>query len=375
MAIRLIFWISALFVAYTYLLYPLIIVAAAKARRRRPVPDPGTAEPPSVSMIIIAHNEEARIGGKLDNCAELDYPREKLTVYVVSDGSTDGTARMLRDRPDIVFIEDDVNRGKPHQINRAVKMCRGDLVVFSDARQLYEPSALRKLARNFADPSIGAVSGELTFVSPRDTTGQNVGLYWRYEKILRRAESDVDSTLGVTGAIYAIRRELIEEIPDDTILDDIEIPLRAFRKGYRVAFDGEAIAYDAASTAIGSEFRRKVRTLAGNFQLFARNRWLLEPGENRIFLQAVSHKLFRLFVPYFLVSALVASGLAAGAQYRAFFWIQAACYALGTAALASGGLRRYRAINLFSVFISLNAAAVAGLYRYATGSADARWRR
>lgn len=375
MMIRLIFWISALYVAYTYLIYPVIIIAAARLRGKRPVSGHDASALPSISMVIIAHNEESRIGAKLENCAALDYPREKLTIYVVSDGSTDGTARILRNRSDIVFIEDAANRGKPHQINKTVKICRGDLVVFSDARQPYEPSALRKLARNFTDPSIGAVSGELVLASTRGITEQNVGLYWRYEKALRKAESDIDSTLGVTGAIYAIRRELIEEIPDDTILDDVEIPLRAFRKGYRVAFDDEAIAYDTASAEIGLEFRRKVRTLAGNFQLFSRNAWLFDPGANRIFIQAISHKLFRLFVPYFLASALVTSAIAAESQFTLFFWTQAACYALGTAALVSERLRRFRPINFLSVFISLNAAAVVGLYRYATGTADAKWKR
>ena len=192
--------------------------------------------------------------------------------------------------------------------------------------------------------------------------------------MLRKAESNVDSTLGVTGAIYAIRRSLVEPIPDNTILDDIEIPLRAFRKGYRVTFDSEAIAYDTASNEIEAEFRRKARTLAGNFQLFDHNRWLLNPLDNRIFLQAISHKLFRLFVPYFMTLILITSYMAREPGFKLLFWVQAACYAIGVAALGSVRLRRYRVINFISVFISLNAASVYALFIYTFGKTDARWK-
>ena len=166
--IRFVFWIPVLFVVYTYLLYPVIILVAGRLKKRRPVHHDGDGTLPSVTMIIIAHNEERIIRDKLENCGKLDYPPGLFSVCIVSDGSTDGTAGILEEYGDILFIRDDVNRGKPHQINVAVKQCTSDLIVFSDARQIYEPDALRKLARNFADPGIGAVSGELTFVSPTE---------------------------------------------------------------------------------------------------------------------------------------------------------------------------------------------------------------
>ncbi len=373
--IRFAFWFSVLFIVYTYILYPAIIYMAGRLKGRRPARHGGAEELPSITMIIIAHNEERIIREKIDNCRKLDYPAGLFSVRIVSDGSTDGTTAILEEYDDITLIRDDVNRGKPHQINVAVKGCESGLVVFSDTRQMYEPDALRKLARNFDDPEIGAVSGELVFMSPTDITEKSVGIYWHYEKILRRSESDVDSTLGVTGAIYAIRRELIEEIPDDTILDDIEIPLRAFRKGYRVTFDSDAVAYDTASLEIGLEFRRKVRTLAGNFQLFERNHWLFDPHRNRIFFQTVSHKLFRLLVPYCMILALVSSAMIESAPYRMLFILQAALYAIGTAALKSARLKSNRVVNFISVFISMNAAAVAALYTHMTGGADARWKK
>lgn len=370
----LLFWISVVFIAYTYLLYPLLIVTLSRLRGRSVDPGGDPAALPSITMIIVAFNEEDRIEEKLANCRELDYPPELLEVCVVSDGSTDGTADILRTHSDIVFIDDPENRGKPHQLGRAMARSESEILVYSDTRQMYDTEALRMLVRNFMDASVGCVSGELVFRTPEDPTGGSIGLYWTYEKILREAESRVDSTLGVTGAIYAIRRRLASPPPDDTILDDIEIPLGAFRAGYRVIFEPRARAFDTPSSEIDAEFRRKTRTLAGNYQLFARNAWLLVPWRNRIFIQAVSHKFFRLLVPWALLVVLITSSRLAGAGFAFIFWAQVIGYALGIAALRSGALRKNRLVNFISVFLTLNAAAVAGLFRYLTGTADVRWK-
>ena len=292
-----IFWIAFSFILYTYLLYPIIILTLSRVRKRPVRLEPVGDTLPAVTMIIVVYNEEDHVEEKIRNCLELDYPRDLLTICFVSDGSTDLTNEILRRHDEVVLIEDSKNRGKPHQLNRAAAYSKDPILAFSDVRQIYEPNAIRTLVRNFSDPEVGAVSGELTFRRALDHTEQSIGLYWRYEKALRKAESAVDSTLGVTGAIYAIRRELFAPIPTDTILDDIEIPLHAFEMGYRVIFEPEAKAYDTAPSRIDIEFRRKVRTLTGNFQLFRRNMWLFNPAKNRILIQAVSHKLFRLIVP------------------------------------------------------------------------------
>jgi biofilm PGA synthesis N-glycosyltransferase PgaC len=368
------FWIAVAFIAYTYLLYPLLIIAISRLRDRSVRFGDEPDELPSITMIIVVFNEENRIETKLANCFELDYPAGLLEICVVSDGSTDGTADILRARDDIVFIEDTENRGKPHQLNKAMERAESEILVFSDARQMYDQAALRRLVCNFKDEQIGCVSGELVFRTPDDPTGGNIGLYWAYEKSLREAESSVDSTLGVTGAIYAIRRELAAPIPDDTILDDIEIPLGAYRKGYRVIFEPRAVAFDTPSIDLGAEFRRKTRTLAGNYQLFSRNRWLLVPWNNRIFVQAVSHKLFRLLVPWMMLAILLTSSRLEGTAFAAVFWAQIVAYGLGILALRSGRLRKNRMINLMAVFLTLNAAVVAGLYNYLTGTANVRWR-
>ena len=374
-ALHYLFWFPLGFIVYTYALYPLFILAAARLRRRPAPPVQADDRLPPVTMVIVAYNEEHTIEAKLANCDRLDYPRHLLEILVVSDGSTDRTDEILRLSSGIAFIEADGHFGKPHQLNRALAKARGEIVVFSDARQIYRPDALRMLVRRFADPRVGVVSGELILRDPEDAAAEQIGLYWRYEKLLRGAESRVDSTLGATGAIYAIRRELAAPIPDDMILDDVEIPLQAFRKGYRVVFEPQAVAYDRPSADIGTEFRRKVRTLAGNYQLFARNGWLLLPWRNRIWLQTVSHKLFRLLVPYAMAAVLVATAQLDGLAWRMLFLAQVCCYVVGIAALRSATLRRNRPAGFLAVFLSLNAAAVVGLYRWLVGTADVRWRR
>jgi len=199
-------------------------------------------------------------------------------------------------------------------LNDLVPRCRGEIVVLADARQRFEAGALGALVRPFADPRVGAVGGELVLARDPATTpvGRGVGVYWRLEKSIRLSESLVDSTVGATGAIYAIRRDLFDPIPDDTILDDVLIPMRIVRFGYRVLFEPAARAYDRPATSAGEEFVRKVRTIAGNFQMLARERWMLDPFRNRLWLQTLSHKGLRLLGPLLLGTALVTNLLLAG---------------------------------------------------------------
>ena len=192
--------------------------------------------------------------------------------------------------------------------------------------------------------------------------------------MLRKAESAVDSTLGVTGAIYAIRREHFSPIPDDMILDDVEIPLRSFKKGHRVIFEPGAVAYDAAAADAGHEFRRKVRTLTGNFQLFARNLWLLNPLANRIFFQAVSHKAFRLIVPYALVAVLISSYTLNDPMYRALYYMQLCFYIAGGFAFLFPVMKKNRVLNFISVFLVLTASSVCAFFVFLFGRSSVRWR-
>ena len=276
------FWIAGFFVLYTYVLYPLLVALLARLCPR------GVARAPiqpSLSVVIAAHNEAANIEARVDDLLAQKYPPGRVGIIVASDGSTDATneilARLAGLHPALRPILLDVNRGKAAALNAAVAAATGDIIVFADARQRFAPGVLARLAENFADPAVGSVSGELVLTDAASGVAANVGLYWRYELFLRRCESEFGSMLGATGAIYAIRRSLYRPLPEGALLDDFLTPMRIVLAGRRAILDGRALAFDRASSQGRQELRRKVRTLAGNFQAFAIEPAMLLPWRNR----------------------------------------------------------------------------------------------
>jgi len=337
-----VFWASFAFVAYVYAGYPLLVAAWSRLVRR-PVAK-GDWEP-GVSLVIAAYNERDTIAGKIDNCLGLDYPADKLEIVVSLDGSTDGTGEVLEEllrregRAAVRVIASRRHEGKAAALNRAVEAARGEVLVFCDARQRIEPGAVRELVADLRDPSVGAVTGELMLLDDDEhEAADGVGLYWRYEKALRAMESRIHSTVGATGALYAIRRELFRPIPESAILDDVIVPMGAVLAGKRTVFEPRARAHDRVCPP-EQEFRRKVRTLAGNFQLVALMPQLLVPGRNPVFLQFLSHKIGRLLVPHFLVLLFASNLLLREGFYLVFLVCQCSFYLLaGAGALVSKGL-------------------------------------
>jgi cellulose synthase/poly-beta-1,6-N-acetylglucosamine synthase-like glycosyltransferase len=325
-----VFWISFLFVAYTYLGYPALLAAWRRWCARPVVP---TAALPTVSLVICAHNERTRIDAKLRNVLGLDYPKDRLQVIVGLDGCTDGTEEAVRRYADqgIELVVRPEHHGKAATLNATIPRARGEIVVFADVRQRIDDGALRALVGRFGDPSVGVVTGELVLA---DETGNEavdaVGVYWRYEKKLRAWESDVHSVVGATGALYAIRRALVPTLPPGTLLDDVLVPMSAVLRGARCVFEPRARVFDRTPCCAAVEYRRKVRTLAGNVQLLFIAPSLLDPRRNPVWLQFVSHKVARLLVPYALATLLVSNVLlaAAGPLYGAFLAGQAAFYLL-----------------------------------------------
>jgi len=372
------FWMSLGLLVYVYIVYPLL--AAIRARMW---PKPRLRAPfePTVSIIVIAHNEADRIGARIENLLSVDYPRHKLQIVVGSDGSTDDTVeRASRYQALGVMVRAfHQHRGKPAIINALVPIVRGEIVMFADARQQFEPQTVRELLANFADPQVGAASGEL-MISASDVTataGHGATFYWRYEKFIRNAEGRADSTIGATGAIYAIRRDLFESIPDDTLLDDVLIPLRIIRRGYRVVFEPNARAYDRASSTARQEFVRKTRTIAGTFQLIAREGWLLNPLRNRLWLETISHKVLRLGLPMlhaiFLASSVV---LADAAFYGLMLGLQVVFYTAATVGLTQRNARRRSIVFTAPCAMCLLLwATVVGFYRFVTDGQQVTWER
>lgn len=306
------FWSASAVLIYTYgLYYGVLRILGMLHGEKRPAVRGGRYEP-TVSIVIAAHNEEGRVRSRLKNLLAQHYRHERLEMLFASDGSSDGTvaaaAEFQGDGVRVIPFEQ--RRGKAAVLNDLVALARGEIVVFADARQHFAPDAVANLVRRFAEPAVGAVSGELILRTRQSAPGEAVGSYWRYEKAVRKSESRVDSVVGATGAIYAIRRALYQPIPPDTILDDVLIPMRIVRQGYRVVFEPGAKAFDYIGQG-DEEFIRKVRTIAGNFQLFLREPWLLSPKSNRLWFQTVSHKGLRLLTPLCLC-AMAVSAVAMG---------------------------------------------------------------
>jgi cellulose synthase/poly-beta-1,6-N-acetylglucosamine synthase-like glycosyltransferase len=321
------FWFPVAFVLYVYVGYPAALGVwtwlRVRARRRSQTTEhsrdsrahalsefgqaQATRNLPGVSIVIAARNEAARLPARIESLLASDYPADRLEVIVASDGSTDDTVASLARFDGRVTLLQLPASGKASALNAAVLRATHPILVFADARQRFTVDAIRRLVASFADPEIGAVSGELVIDPAASTIGDGVGAYWTYEKWLRRHEAIVGSTLGVTGAIYAMRRSLWQPLPIDTLLDDVLGPMRLVLRGYRVIFEPGALAYDAASPDASAELRRKIRTLAGNFQLLAREPRLLVPGANPVWLQFMSHKVGRLLVPYALLVILASS--------------------------------------------------------------------
>jgi cellulose synthase/poly-beta-1,6-N-acetylglucosamine synthase-like glycosyltransferase len=259
-----------------------------------------------------------------------------------------------------------------------VAQAGAEILVLTDARQRLAVDAVRELAANFADPAVGAVSGELHLDEDSPSAvGQGVGLYWTYEKWIRQAESRLDSSVGVTGAIYAVRRSLFRALDPRTILDDVAVPMSAVLAGYRVVFEPGARAMDSVAESPAREYRRKVRTLAGNYQLLRLEPALLLPWRNRLFWQFVSHKVSRLAVPWCLLVLLAASAVLARerAAYAVAFALQAGFYLL--AALGWAMSRFYRPLPFLSLpytFALLNVAAALGLIRLLRGTETSAWK-
>lgn len=369
------FWFAAALVAYTYVGY------AGWVRLRllwRSHPVLRGAITPSVCVVMVVRNEERVLESKLQNVLSLDYPEDQLQVVVVSDGSNDGTEQILqkytRD-PRVHVVLNQLSKGKAAGLNDALEVAQGELVVFTDARQTIERIALRFLTENFADPTVGCVSGELMLGDPANgESGKGYGLYWQIEKQIRELESASGSVVGATGALYAARRELLTGVPIGTILDDVYLPMQIARQGKRVLFDSRAVAWDTPDLGAEREFSRKVRTLTGNYQLVQLAPWLLG-STNPIRFEFVSHKLLRLAVPVALAILLVVSPFLRSPLYKLIFIAQTIFYVLSLISLARLAKRGIlaRVADAAATFVLLNGAAVVALANFISGK-RAAWR-
>jgi poly-beta-1,6-N-acetyl-D-glucosamine synthase len=371
---KLLFWSCVSFVIFVYAGYPIYLYFRA---RFRPRPVHRASFFPSVSIVLAIHDEEKTLPDKLLNLAALDYPADLLEVIVISDGSTDETNKIIStwQNPRCRAVTLPEHRGKANALNCGMVEAQGEIICFVDARQTIAPDGLKNLVQNFADPAVGCASGELIIQEKQSApSSRGVGLYWRLEKNIRNWEGLAGSTVGATGAFYAVRKGLVLPLPGGTILDDVYIPLQVARQNRRVVFDPRAIAWDDFTPSPKQEFRRKVRTLVGNYQLLELCPWILTCA-NPLRFQFVCHKLLRLLVPFALVGSLVSTFWIRQGMYELALAFQIVLYALAMLTpmrAKTGFLSRFSDISL--AFIVLNAAAALAFIYFITGR-KAAWAR
>lgn len=391
-AVEIAFWLAALAIVYTYFVYPVLLMILSALRQLRADlryvsqggsrrPDPAAAaELPTVAVLVAAYNEERHIAERIRNLLALDYPADRLRIYIGSDGSADATNRLVDEAKHerIVFRPFEQRRGKPSVINDLASMAQEEILVFTDANTSFEPDAVTRLVRHFGDAGVGCVCGELRLVAGASNENPD-NVYWRYERMLKFFEGRLGALLGANGGVYALRREHYRPIPPDTIVDDFTISVDLIERGLRCHYDPEARATEEIPPRIGDEFRRRVRIGIGNYQALRRHVGLLNPRHGYAALAFLSHKCLRWFAPHCMVIALLTNivlALAGSGFWQVMLALQLAFYLLAAIGhLAGRGGQVPRVLRLPVFFVSMNMALLIGFYRYLTGAFSGAWAR
>ncbi|MDQ3652217.1 MAG: glycosyltransferase family 2 protein [Acidobacteriota bacterium] len=371
-----VFWSSVVVLFYTYLGYPLLLLAASSMRSLVVRKKDWT---PSVSVIITAYNEERDLAAKLENTLLLDYPTDKLEIIVASDCSTDRTddiARRFAARG--VRLHRQAERlGKTAAQNTAVEGARGEFILFSDATTLYQPDVLRVMMPNFADSSIGCVAGRLIYVDPTaSSVGRGAKSYWGYETFLKRHESRVCSLIGVSGCLYAVRRSAYVPLYHEACSDFI-IATKMVEQGLRTIYEPGAVCTEETNRQADKEMRMRVRVIAQTFTDLWRHRAMMNPLRSGFYaVELISHKVLRYLVPFLLAAILLTSALLAAHSvlFLAVLVAQLCFYAAAMLgwALERRGIRS-RLLSLPHYFVLANLASVIAFYKFLRGERYARW--
>jgi cellulose synthase/poly-beta-1,6-N-acetylglucosamine synthase-like glycosyltransferase len=374
--LEIVFWGSVAVVVYVYGGYPLVLLILGRRLAGAAV-DPSVALP-TVTLIVSVFNEEDCIAAKLDNCFQLQYPSSLLEIIVVSDASSDSTDSIVAGYAGsgVKLLRMEQRGGKTLGLNAGIERAGGEIVVFSDANAMYHADAITALVEPFADPHVGAVIGESSYVEPESDAGRSESLYWRYETAIKRLESINGSVVGGDGAIYATRRSLYRSMPADALSDFVN-PLQVVSSGYRCLYEPAALSWEETAEGFDKEFWRKVRIVNRAWRALMSMKGLMNPLRyGRFAWQLVSHKLLRWLVPVFLTVALAANALLIGEHvaYLATFAAQLLFYGLA----ATGALLRNRRdlARLFYVpyyFCLVNLASIRGILEAYSGKTYTTW--
>lgn len=369
--------LSVVFVAFVYVGYPVLLYLLAGSKKHI---YPAIKYRGDVSIVLIVCNEDARVAKKIDNLLALNYEGGTKRIIVVDDASTDSTLEILkRYKDDITLVQSEKRLGKANGLNLAMKNVDTELVLMVDCRQELELDVLQHLSSWFTTSEYGAVSGELMFKS-EDGNGFSQGMdgYWKYEKFIRSKEAILNSVPGVTGALYMLRTAAFKDLPIDTLLDDVQIPMLAIKQGYRVGFDDRALAWDEPSVSIEREKQRKIRTLSGNYQLLVRfPNWVLPLG-HPIWWQFLSHKIARLLAPFVAIGSLLpASFLILEGQWLAVLYTILFVSALLVLPIsyALPQVNKIKILKLMTSFLTLNWFCMLAFFHYFSGIRSGSWKK
>lgn len=379
--IVLLFWIGILTVFYTYAGYGVVIWIISKFRKFKSYPGQADKDLPHVTLLIAAYNEQDFIRSKIEDTLLLDYPKEKLAIYIVTDGSTDATPEIIRQYPQVSLFHEASRKGKIHAVNRVMRFVKNPVVVFCDANTFLNRDAIRNIVRHYQDPQVGGVAGEKRIIKKAEdnASGAGEGLYWKYESFLKKKDSEVYSVVGAAGELFSVRTELYEEPDQNMIIEDFYLSVSIAAKGYRFIYEPEACATESASVSVEEEWKRKVRICAGAFQAMLKLRSLLNPFRHGMLsFQYISHRVLRwtlapLFLPVILITNLLLAyeGLL---FYQLFLAGQLLFYLLAF----TGYIMREKKIGIKGFFVAyyfcvMNLAVYAGLMRYIKGKQSVVW--
>jgi len=371
-----VFWTALAALAYVYMGYPLLLTIVAPFVKPRRA-DIGYKLP--VSFLIAAYNEETGIKKKLEQSLALDYPPNLIEIFVLSDGSTDRTDAIVESfgDPRVHLLRIEGRRGKTHAQNEAVKKANGDILIFSDATTVYHPHALQFIASNYADPSVGAVSGRYQYFDPagKSPTGLGSIAFWNYENLVKSQQSRIRTITGCCGCIYSVRRIAYSDLSPDVISDLVQ-PLHVIRKGYRVVFEDRALAFEETTQSTSEEFSMRVRVVTRGIRGLLSVRDLLNPWKYPwISLQLWSHKLLRWFVPFILVALLISNlALWNSPGFRWLLLMQGLFYFVAGFSTLVPIQRKWKFFGLPLYFCVLNAAAFVSVIEVLRGKKYTTWR-
>jgi len=387
--LKIIFWILLFIVFYAYIGYGILLFIMVRFKRlsgRKSVNTEAGYEP-EVTLFIAAYNEKDFVAGKVRNSLELDYPKEKLHMVWVTDGSDDGTPEELKKYEGLEVYHLPGRSGKIGAMNRGMQFVKTPVVVFCDANTMLGHESIRRIVRLFSDPKVGCVSGEKRIYSKEkdSAAGAGEGLYWKYESTLKKWDAELYSVVGAAGELFAIRTELYQEVERDTLLDDFIISLRVAQKGYTIQYDPDAYAIETASANVKEELKRKIRISAGGIQSVVRLRSLLNIFTyGMLSFQYISHRVLRwtlapLSLLFMLITGLIIAldeGITGTGFYTILFWLQVLFY---LAALLGWYLEN-KAIRVKLLFVPyyffiMNLSVFLGFKRYMKGSQSVNWER